>query len=177
MLTKIVATFTLAFALAVSAIAQEKKEAPREATPANPKYYGVRTAQQQTAPLTTTGTTHSVALTWAASVPPTTTPPAPPYPSPLTYNVYKYGGQPGNPEPPNCAGTPISSFFTISTGLSVLTWTDGPGIPDGVTRCYFVTAVSATGVESDPSTIVSVLVSLPVPAKPTPPATLTATVM
>jgi hypothetical protein len=170
----------LLFAIAVFALplaAQEKKEKTEDR---EKRDHGEHYPATHPSQVDTTGTTHSVQLVWTAPVPPAPpggTPPPPPYPSPMTYNVYKYGGQPGNPEPPNCAGTPVSSFFTISTGLLVLTFTDGPGIPNGVTRCYFVTAVSASGVESDPSTIVNVLVSLPIPTKPTPPTGVAATVI
>lgn len=116
----------------------------------------------------TTPTTHSVKLTWLQGTP-TTTPPPPPSPTPITYNVYKYGGMPGNVDPPVCSSTPISQFVKIAANITVTTWTDGPGIPNGVTRCYYVTEVDGTGVESDPSPILSVLVVLPVPTKPVPP--------
>jgi hypothetical protein len=159
--------------------AQEKKERTNVEKNEEKRDHGEHYGAHQPAPTDSTGTTHSVQLVWMAPVgtpiPPATTPPT--QPSPLTYNVYKYGGQPGNPEPPNCAGTAVSSFFTISTGLTVLTFTDGPGIPNGVTRCYFVTAVGPSGVESDPSTILSVLVALPVPTKPTPPTGFSANVI
>jgi hypothetical protein len=169
----------LLFAIAVFALplaAQEKKE--REAKE-NEQYKGLKRPEQPK-PTDSTGTTHSVKLVWVAPQPPAPIPPEtvpPAQPSPLTYNVYKFGGQPGNPEPPNCAATPVSQFFVISTGLTVLTFTDGPGIPNGVTRCYFVTAVGPSGVESDPSTILSVLVNLPVPTKPLPPTGFSATVI
>lgn len=127
----------------------------------------------QTPPPTTT---HSVKLTWVAPVS-TTTPPPPTSPSPYTYNVYKYGGMPGNVDPPICANTAVSSFAKIASNLTVLSYTDGPGIPNGVTRCYFVTTVDATGNESDPSIILSVLVALPLPTKPPVPTGVTFTVI
>lgn len=125
----------------------------------------------QTAPVT-----HSIKLTWASTcVPPTNTTTCDPT---VSYNVYKYGGYPGNPEPPVCSSVAISSFVKITASPVIgTTYTDGPGIANGVTRCYYITALDSAGNESDPSTILSVLVVLPLAPKPSAPAQVVSVVL